>query len=79
MPCLELGAAQWGDGALRDMVCRSMMLMLHRQGLIELPAVRQIGRSSLAGRAERAKRAAVSIDQSPLSMSFGELGPLEIR
>ena len=28
------------NGALRDMVCRSMMLMLHRQGLIELPPVR---------------------------------------
>ena len=27
------------NGALRDMVCRGMMLMLHRQGLIELPAL----------------------------------------
>ena len=33
------------NGALRDMVCRSMMLMLHRQGLIELPPVRQSGQS----------------------------------
>ena len=31
------------NGALRDMVCRGMMLMLHRQGLIELPALRVIG------------------------------------
>ena len=67
------------NGALRDMVCRSMMLMLHRQGLIELPPVRQVGRSSLAGRAQRAKPVAVSVDQSTLSMSFGELAPLEIR
>jgi hypothetical protein len=64
------------NGALRDMVCRGMMLMLHRQGLIELPPVRQIGRSSLRG---RDKPAALSIEQTPLSMSFAELGPLEVR
>lgn len=28
------------NGALRDMVCRGLMLMLHRAGVIELPAVR---------------------------------------
>jgi Domain of unknown function (DUF4338) len=67
------------NGALRDMVCRSMMLMLHRQGLIELPPVRQVGRASLATRAERAKPAAVSVDQTPLGMSLGELGLLDIR
>ena len=64
------------NGALRDMVCRGMMLMLHRQGLIELPSVRQVGRSSLMG---RDKPTAVSIDQTPLSMSFVELGPLQVR
>ena len=64
------------NGALRDMVCRGMMLMLHRRGLIELPALRQVGRSSLMG---REKPQAVSIDQTPLSMSFAELGPLEVR
>ena len=64
------------NGALRDMVCRGMMLMLHRQGLIELPPVRQIGRSSLRG---RDKPAALSIEQTPFSMCFAELGPLEVR
>jgi hypothetical protein len=64
------------NGALRDMVCRGMMLMLHRRGLIELPPVRQIGRSSLGG---RDKPAALSIEQTPLSMPFAELGPLEVR
>jgi Domain of unknown function (DUF4338) len=38
------------NGALRDMVCRGLMLMLHRQGLIELPPLRQVGRSSLLRR-----------------------------
>jgi hypothetical protein len=71
-------ARNWvqANGALRDMVCRGMMLMLHRQGLIELPALRQVGRSSLMG---REKPEAVSIDQTPLSMSFAELGPLQVR
>jgi hypothetical protein len=64
------------NGALRDMVCRGMMLMLHREGMIELPALRQVGRSSLMG---REKPDAVSIDQTPLSMSFAELGPLHVR
>ena len=64
------------NGALRDMVCRGMMLMLHRQGLIELPALRRVGRSS---RSRPLKPQALSIDQTPLSVSFAELGPLEVR
>ena len=37
-------AWQWkqANGALRDMVCRGLLLMLHRGGEIELPAVRQV-------------------------------------
>jgi len=64
------------NGALRDMVCRGMMLMLHRQGLIELPALRVIGRSS---RGAAAKPRAWRIDQMPVNVSLAELGPLEVR
>lgn len=64
------------NGALRDMVCRGMMLMLHRQGLIELPALRQVGRSS---RSRPVKPQALSVDQTPLSVSFAELGALDVR
>ena len=39
--CESLGWKQ-ANGALRDMVCRGLLLMLHRAGAIELPAVRQI-------------------------------------
>ncbi len=67
------------NGALRDMVCRGMMLMLHRRGLIELPPVRQVGRSSLRQGGGRDEPEAVSVEQAPLSMSLAELGPLEIR
>ena len=67
------------NGALRDMVCRAMMLMLHRRDLIELPPVRQVARSSLPRLPGREQPAAVIIGQVPLSMSLAELGPLEIR
>jgi len=53
-----------------------MMLMLHRQGLIELPALRQVGRSS---RGAAKKPQAPSIDATPLSLSLAELGVLGIR
>ena len=64
------------NGALRDMVCRGLMLMLHREGLIELPPVRQVIRNPLV---ERSEPALVSVDQAPLQASFAELGALEIR
>jgi hypothetical protein len=64
------------NGALRDMVCRGMMLMLHRRGLIELPPVRQVSRNFLV---DRRKPEGVSIDQTPLSIRLAELGPLEMR
>ena len=38
------------NGALRDMVCRGLLLMLHRSGAIELAAVRQIFPNPLARR-----------------------------
>jgi hypothetical protein len=64
------------NGAPRDMVCRGMMLMLHRRGLIELPPVRQVGRICLV---ERRKPEAVSLDDSPLDVSLADLGPLQLR
>jgi len=84
------GSSRWGlskklceawswvqsNGALRDMVCRGMMLMLHRRGLIELPPVRQVSRNFLV---DRRKPEGVSIDQTPLSNRLAELGPLEMR
>lgn len=64
------------NGALRDMVCRGLMLMLHRQGLIELPAVRRVIRNPLV---ERSQPVIMSVDETPLRVSLAELGPLEIR
>ena len=70
----------WGwvqaNGALRDMVCRSMMLMLHRAGLIELPPVRRVRRNAAA---QHGAPSLVSVQQTALQMSLAELGPLEVR
>jgi Domain of unknown function (DUF4338) len=63
------------NGALRDMVCRGLMLMLHREGLIELPPARPC----VFDRLERGRPAPVSVDQAPLQMSLAELGPLAVR
>ena len=70
----------WGwyqpNGALRDMVCRGLMLELHRGGWIELPAVRQIKKNSFL---KRRKPAPVSIDQSPIVEPLSLLTPLEFH
>src|ERR1700687_1552119 len=51
------------NGALRDMVCRGLMLKLHREGLIERPPVRQVMHNPLV---ERSPRALVEVDSQPL-------------
>lgn len=53
------------NGALRSMVCRGLMLMLHRQGLIELPAVHQTSRNPFV---QRVVPLQISVDDSVLSM-----------
>jgi hypothetical protein len=64
------------NGALRDMVCRGLMLMLHREGLIELPPVRRVARNPLV---ERSARVLVSVDEAALQVSLAELGALAVR
>src|SRR5712691_9426788 len=64
------------NGALRSMVCRGLMLMLHRQGLIELPPVRRVNRNPFL---ERSAPVVVTVDEAPLSMGLADLGTLEVR
>jgi hypothetical protein len=73
--CLAWNWVQ-ANGALRDMVCRSLMLTLYRDGLIELPPVRQVSRNPMV---ERNRPPLVSVDEAPLQMTLSELGPLELR
>jgi len=69
-------AWQWkqANGALRDMVCRGLLLLLHRTGEIELPPVRRVVRNRIA---ERARPARVEMEECPLRGSLGDLQPLE--
>jgi len=70
----------WGwrqaNGELRDMVCRSLMLQLHRAGFIELPPVRKIPPNNVI---LRRKPPSVCVDQTPLCVSLKEIRPLTIR
>lgn len=65
------------NGALRDMVCRSMMLILHRAGHIELPAKKCSPPNPLGKRSKPATD--ILLDQSPIIGALRELRPLEIR
>jgi len=64
------------NGATRDMVCRSLMLELHRAGHIELPPVRQVPPNPLA---KRRRPDPVEIDRTPIRSTLKELGPLTVR
>jgi len=65
------------NGALREMVCRSMMLALHRTGHIELPAKKCSPPNPLARRRKPATD--ILLDQSPIIGALRALRPLEIR
>jgi hypothetical protein len=70
-------AWQWkqANGALCDMICRGLMLMLHRAGEIELPSVRQ---TSLNPFVRRERPQPPLIDRMPVSGSLSQLGPIEL-
>jgi hypothetical protein len=74
--CEALGWRQ-ANGALRDMVCRGLLLMLERAGQIELPPVRRHIRGQ--SRTGRPRPETVLIDNTPLAMPLKALGPVEIQ
>ena len=69
-------AWQWkqANGALRDMVCRGLLLMLHRAGEIELPSVKRTVRNRIA---ERQKPEPVIPDNRPVRGPLASIAPLE--
>ena len=71
-------AWQWrqSNGALCDMVCRGLLLMLHRAGRITLPQVAYVRHNPLAA---RARPAAVLIDTTPIEGMLCDLRPLELQ
>src|SRR3989454_8017970 len=71
-------AWQWkqANGALRDMVCRGMLLMLDRAGQIQLPAVKKRPNNPLA---RRPTPAPVLIETAPIQSALKPLQPLQIE
>ena len=71
-------AWQWkqANGALRDMVCRGLLLLLHRAGQIELPPVRYTPPNPLA---RREAPAPVLIDTTPLRDRLSQLQPIDLQ
>lgn len=71
-------AWQWrqANGALRDMVCRGLLLMLHRARQIELPQVRFHPPNPLT---RRATPPPMLIDTTPLSGPLRNIRPVELQ
>lgn len=64
------------NGTLRDMVCRGLMLTLHRAGHIKLPPKKLAPNNPLAKRRAPEK---IIIDQSPIEQKLSAIKPLEFK
>jgi Domain of unknown function (DUF4338) len=71
-------AWQWrqANGALRDMVCRGLLLMLDRAGQIKLPPVSYVRHNPLVN---RARPEPVRVDTTPIEGRLRNLQPLEFE
>ncbi|MGD0578115.1 MAG: DUF4338 domain-containing protein [Bryobacteraceae bacterium] len=71
-------AWQWkqANGALCDMICRGLLLMLHRAGEIRLPAVRFQPPNPFV---RREAPIPMLIDMTPISVGLRELQPVELQ
>jgi len=74
--CQEWNWVQ-ANGALRDMVCRGLLLQLHRSGLIELPPKRCTPHNPLSHRVKPSL--ALDFNPDPIEGPLIHLRPLEIR
>jgi hypothetical protein len=64
------------NGALRDMVCRGLMLALHRSGHLVLPEQRQVPPNPLA---HRGRPVPVAVEAEPIRSALTDLLPLTFR
>jgi hypothetical protein len=66
------------NGSLRDMVCRSLLLALHRAGQIQLPPARPRNKSNplRLPHAQRPAPRPVEVDRTLLCANLKDLGPL---
>ena len=75
MVCHEWNWVQ-PNGVLKDGVCRGLMLKLHRDGLIKLPARK---RPFTGGRQSQRAIPEPDIDTTPIYSTVKELQPIELR
>ena len=64
------------NGTLKDMVCRSLMLELHRAGHIRLPAKKRNMPNPLA---DRTRPGRLTVDQTPVEEALSKITPLKFR
>src|SRR5882724_6388372 len=72
----EAWQGKQANGALRGMVCRGLLLMLHRVGEIQLPPIRF---QTLNPFVRRATPAPMLIDMTPIAGALKELQPVELQ
>ena len=66
------------NGELKDMVCRGLMLLLHRQGQIELPAKRRETLNPLVNR-PKPSLDEDAVDKSPIEGRLSDLHPVAFQ
>jgi hypothetical protein len=64
------------NGVLKDMVCRSLLLLLELKGFIKLPAQKFTPANPLA---KRKKPSRVIVDKTPVHCSVGDLFPIKLE
>lgn len=64
------------NGVLKDMVCRSLLLLLESKGYIKLPARKFTPHNPLA---KRKKPCKAIVDQTPIQCAVGELLPINLE
>ena len=64
------------NGVLKDMVCRSLLLLLESKGYIKQPARKFIPHNPLANRGKPSK---AIVDQTPIHCSVNELAPIKLE
>jgi hypothetical protein len=62
------------NGALKDGICRTLMLRLHREGYIKLPPRKK---PFTGGRQSKKKIERIEVDQSPIISTFKQLQPVK--
>ncbi len=71
-------AWEWrqANGTLKDMVCRSLLLLLQSKGLITLPPPKCKLPNPLANRKTPAK---IEVDQTPIECAIHDLRPIQLK